>query len=115
MTNSRITEPEVLEMRAPVRVRRFELRRGSGGLGRFAGGEGLVRELVATRPLEVALLAERRRRAPYGSAGGGPGEVGRDVVVRADGREEPFERVAHLDVGDAVRVETPGGGGYGAP
>ncbi|MCU0673113.1 MAG: hydantoinase B/oxoprolinase family protein [Myxococcota bacterium] len=115
MTNSRITDPEVLEMRAPVRVRRFELRRGSGGAGRFRGGEGLVRELVATRPLEVALLAERRRRAPYGLAGGGPGGVGRDVVVRADGREESFERVAHLDAGDAVRVETPGGGGYGAP
>lgn len=115
MTNSRITDPEVLEMRAPVRVRRFELRRGSGGAGRFVGGEGLVRELVATRPLEVALLAERRRRAPYGLEGGAPGGVGRDVVVRADGREEVFERVAHLDVGDAVRVETPGGGGYGAP
>jgi 5-oxoprolinase (ATP-hydrolysing) len=115
MTNSRITDPEVLEMRAPVLVRRFELRRGSGGAGRFTGGEGLVRELVATRPLEVALLAERRRRAPYGLAGGGPGGVGRDVVVRANGREEPFERVARLDVGDAVRVETPGGGGYGAP
>jgi 5-oxoprolinase (ATP-hydrolysing) len=115
MTNSRITDPEVLEMRAPVLVRRFELRRGSGGPGRFTGGEGLVRELVATRPLEVALLAERRRRAPYGLAGGGPGGVGRDVVVRANGREEPFERVARLDTGDAVRVETPGGGGYGAP
>jgi 5-oxoprolinase (ATP-hydrolysing) len=115
MTNSRITDPEVLEMRAPVLVRRFELRRGSGGVGRFVGGEGLVRELVATRPLEVALLAERRRRAPYGLAGGGPGGVGRDVVVRADGRVEPLERVAHLDVGDAVRVETPGGGGYGTP
>ena len=115
MTNSRITDAEVLEMRAPVHVRRFELRRGSGGAGRFVGGEGLVRELVATRELEVALLAERRRSAPYGLEGGSPGATGRDVIVRADGREEAFDRVAHLAPGDAVRVETPGGGGYGEP
>lgn len=113
MTNSRITDPEVLEMRAPVRVRRFEIRRGSGGAGRWRGGDGLVRELEVTRPLEVALLAQRRTRRPPGLLGGAPGAAGRDVVIRANGVTEPLLLHATLAAGDAVRIETPGGGGFG--
>ncbi|MEA5557333.1 hydantoinase B/oxoprolinase family protein, partial [Nodularia spumigena] len=113
MTNSRITDAEILETRAPVRVRSFSIRRGSGGAGRRRGGDGLVRELEATRPLDVALLAQRRIRAPSGLFGGAPGARGVDTIVRADGRREPLRDVAHLDVGDVVRIETPGGGGYG--
>lgn len=115
MTNSRITDPEILEHRVPVRVRRLSVRAHSGGAGRWRGGDGVVRELEALAPLDVSVLAERRRAGPRGLAGGHAGLPGRDSVVRADGRVEPLDGTARLNVGDAVRVETPGGGGYGAP
>ncbi len=112
MTNTRITDPEVLESRFPVRLRRFALREGSGGRGRFPGGDGLVRELEFLEPMRVSILSERRTRAPFGLAGGGPGARGRNFHnEREVAGKASFEVVA----GDRVRIETPGGGGYGAP
>jgi len=117
MTNTRITDPEVLETRTPVIVRRFAVRRGSGGRGRFPGGDGLVRELEFTAPVTASILSERRARAPFGLAGGEPGAVGRNLCLRADGSEEelPGHATVALARGDRLRIETPGGGGYGVP
>ncbi len=117
MTNSSITDPEVLEARFPVRLRRFELRRGSGGAGRFRGGDGVVRAIEVLAPLQLSLLSERRVRSPFGLAGGAPGAKGRNLLRRASGREELLRgRVqTSLEPGDLIVVETPGGGGYGAP
>jgi 5-oxoprolinase (ATP-hydrolysing) len=115
MTNSRLTDVEVLEQRFPVRVRRFGIRRGSGGAGHWRGGDGVVREIEFLAPMSVSLLANRRHTAPFGLAGGGDGLPGRDTVIRADGSREPIGPEAKLEVetGDRIRIETPGGGGYG--
>ncbi|MGI5351020.1 hydantoinase B/oxoprolinase family protein [Streptomyces sp. CA-250714] len=117
MTNSRLTDPEVLEFRYPVRVEDFHVRRGSGGTGRWRGGDGVVRRLRFLEPVTVALLTGHRRVAPYGMAGGRPGALGANAVERADGtRTELAGRdVAELDAGDALVLHTPGGGGYGTP
>ncbi|MDD9801373.1 MAG: hydantoinase B/oxoprolinase family protein [Deltaproteobacteria bacterium] len=117
MTNTRITDPEILEARAPVIVRRFALRRGSGGAGRFCGGDGLLRELEFTEAVEASLLSERRAVAPWGLAGGGPGAVGRNTLLRADGSATALAARARIALapGDRLRIETPGGGGYGPP
>ncbi len=117
MTNTRITDPEVLEARTPVIVRAFALRRGSGGRGRFRGGDGLVRELEFTAPVEVSLLTERRTRPPYGAHGGEPGAVGRNTRIRRDGQLEALPGRAHVAfaAGERLRIETPGGGGWGKP
>jgi 5-oxoprolinase (ATP-hydrolysing) len=115
MTNTRITDPEILETRYPVRLRRFALRRGSGGSGRFRGGDGLVRAYEFLRPVTVSLLCERRRRAPFGLAGGEPGRPGRNLLRRRDGgeRELPGHVSLEVEAGDQLVIETPGGGGYG--
>jgi len=117
MTNTRITDAEVLEERYPVRLETFALRRGSGGAGRFPGGEGLVRRWRFLEPATLSLLSERRARAPWGLAGGGDGAPGRNAVERADGRVEelPGKASAEVAAGDALVVETPGGGGWGEP
>jgi 5-oxoprolinase (ATP-hydrolysing) len=117
MTNTRITDPEVLESRYPVRLRRFALRRGSGGSGRFPGGDGLVRAYEFLRPVTVSLLCERRRRAPFGLAGGGPGQPGRNRLRGRDGseRELPGQVSFRAEAGEWLIIETPGGGGYGRP
>jgi len=117
MTNTRITDPEVLESKTPVIVRQFRLRRGSGGAGRWPGGDGLVRELEFTAPVTASLLMERRATAPFGLAGGQPGARGRNLCLRADGRSEelPGHATVALAPGDRLRIETPGGGGYGPP
>jgi 5-oxoprolinase (ATP-hydrolysing) len=112
MTNTRITDPEVLEARFPVRVREFGLRRGSGGRGRWRGGDGLVRELEFLEPMRVSILSERRTRAPFGLAGGEPGLRGRNLH---GGRELPGRCSLDVAAGERLRIETPGGGGYGAP
>lgn len=117
MTNSRITDPEVLERRHPLRLWRFARRPGSGGAGRHPGGDGVVREWEALAPLEVSVLAERRVRGPRGSEGGSDGLPGIDEVVRADGssrRLVPGEGLS-LASGDRLRISTPGGGGWGVP
>ena len=115
MTNSRLTDPEVLEQRFPVLLRRFQIRRGSGGAGRWRGGDGVIREIEFRVPMTAALLANSHRVAPFGLAGGGAGQPGRALVRRADGGVELLGSTARADMrpGDAIVIETPGGGGFG--
>jgi 5-oxoprolinase (ATP-hydrolysing) len=110
MTNTRITDPEILERRFPVRLIEFSIRKGSGGAGRFRGGDGICRELEFTAALEVSLLSERRLRAPFGLAGGKPGKLGAAFL---NGREMPSKFSERVNPGDRLRIETPGGGGFG--
>ncbi|UGY94770.1 hydantoinase B/oxoprolinase family protein [Streptomyces gobiensis] len=116
MTNSRLTDPEVLEWRYPVRVEDFSVRRGSGGRGRWRGGDGVVRRIRFLEPMTIALLTGHRRVPPYGMAGGQPGALGRNAIERADGRVTRLDGVAAAEAGagDVLVIETPGGGGYGA-
>lgn len=115
MTNSRLTDAEVLEQRYPVRIRRFAIRRGSGGAGRWHGGDGVVREIEFLEPMHAAILSNRRRVPPAGLNGGSPGACGRNYVLRADGRVEDLAATAAVELaaGDRFVIETPGGGGYG--
>ncbi len=115
MTNTRLTDPEVLEWRYPVLLESFAIRRGSGGEGRHRGGDGVVRRVKFLEPMTAAILSGHRRIAPYGLAGGGPGRVGRNRVEHADGSIEELagaDRV-EIEAGGVVIIETPGGGGYG--
>ncbi len=115
MTNTRITDPEVLEYRYPVRLRRFAIRRGSGGSGRWRGGDGVIREIEFLAPLQFSILSQHRDSAPFGMAGGGDGAVGRQTIIRADGGRRSIRGVdgCPVDNGDRLVLETPGGGGYG--
>jgi 5-oxoprolinase (ATP-hydrolysing) len=115
MTNSRLTDPEVLESRYPVLLRRFEIRRGSGGAGEFHGGDGAIREIEFREAMTAAILSNHRRVAPFGMAGGQPGALGINRVRRAGGTEELLAASAEIAVaaGDTIIIETPGGGGYG--
>jgi 5-oxoprolinase (ATP-hydrolysing) len=115
MTNTRITDPEILERRFPVRLERFEIRRGSGGKGKFPGGDGAVRELRFLRRLELSILAQHRIEAPFGRQGGQPGQPGRQRLLRESGEIEELAGVAQATVhpGDRLLLETPGGGGWG--
>lgn len=117
MTNSRLTDVEVLETRHRVVLERFSIRRGSGGTGARRGGDGVVRRIRALAPMQAALLANRRSTRPFGLAGGGDGAPGAARVIRADGRTETWGATgaADLEPGDAVEIETPGGGGFGHP
>jgi 5-oxoprolinase (ATP-hydrolysing) len=110
MTNTRITDPEILESRFPVRLVEFSLRVGSGGAGQWRGGDGVVREFELLKPLRVSILAERRATAPFGLAGGEPGARGRNLH---NGVELPGHATVIANGGDRIRIETPGGGGYG--
>jgi len=116
MTNTRITDPEVLEHRYPVRLERFALRPGSGGRGCHRGGDGVVRELTFLAPVSLSLLTQHRVEAPYGAAGGEPGQPGRQRLVRAAGEVLELASVAGCEVeaGDRLVLETPGGGGWGS-
>jgi 5-oxoprolinase (ATP-hydrolysing) len=116
MTNSRLTDPEVLESRYPVRLRRFEIRAGSGGPGRQRGGHGVRREIEFLEPMTAAILSNHRRIAPFGLAGGGDGRPGRNRVLRRGGSYEELASTATVmvEAGDVLIIETPGGGGYGA-
>ena len=115
MTNSLNTPVEALEYAYPLRVREYAIRENSGGRGKRRGGCGVVREIETLVPAHMALLADRRRRAPYGLAGGAEGRAGRDTIIRRDGRTIRIKaKGAHeLKAGDRVRIETPGGGGHG--
>ena len=118
MTNTRLTDVEVIERRYPVRIREFAIRRGSGGAGRHRGGDGIVRRVEFLKPLSVSLLTERRGRfAPYGLEGGGDGMIGRNLLTRADGSAEDLGGKKQIEVrsGDVLVIETPGGGGWGRP
>ena len=117
MTNSRLTDPEILETRLPVRLDRFAIRRGSGGRGAHHGGDGVVRELTFLEPMRANILANRRKIAPRGIAGGGDAAPGRNWVERTDGSSEMLTAAASADmaIGDRFIIETPGGGGFGSP
>jgi 5-oxoprolinase (ATP-hydrolysing) len=116
MTNSRLTDPEILETRFPVLLERFAVRRGSGGAGAQRGGDGVVRQIRFREPMHAAILSNRRRVAPRGIAGGGDAAAGVNRVLRAGGGEEILTATdaAEMAAGDAFVIETPGGGGYGA-
>jgi 5-oxoprolinase (ATP-hydrolysing) len=116
MTNSRLTDPEVLEFRFPVRLESYEIRRGSGGAGRWRGGDGGVRRLRFLEPMTASILSNGRRHGAFGMAGGEPGAPGINRVVRADGTVEALAHIAQVEMrpGDIFEIHTPGGGGYGA-
>ncbi|KQT34711.1 5-oxoprolinase [Sphingomonas sp. Leaf412] len=115
MTNSRLTDPEVLETRFPVLLEEFSIRRGSGGGGAWAGGDGATRRVRFLHPMKANILSNRRRIPPFGMAGGGDGATGANRIERADGRIERLGAVAaaRMEAGDTFVIETPGGGGYG--
>jgi N-methylhydantoinase B len=115
MTNTLNTPVEALEYALPIRVTRYSLRRGSGGAGSHPGGDGLFRDILFLCPVQVSLLSERRRYAPFGLAEGQPGRSGRNVVIRADGTEFdlPGKATLDLEAGDTLSLRTPGGGGWG--
>jgi 5-oxoprolinase (ATP-hydrolysing) len=117
MTNTRLTDVEVMERRYPVLVRQFSVRRGSGGAGRHRGGDGVIRAIEFFAPLAVSLLTQRRLRRPFGLAGGEAGHPGRNVLRRTgSGMAEDLGALAQFTVaaGDVLTIETPGGGGWGA-
>lgn len=123
MTNTRITDPEILERRFPVLLRRFHLREGSGGEGAYCGGDGVVRQLEFRRPLVVSILSERRAFQPYGLDGGDPGARGLNLLVfapREDSETAPRQvnlggkNTVQVDNGDVLTIYTPGGGGFGS-
>lgn len=115
MTNSRLTDPEILEWRLPVLLESFAVREGSGGAGRWHGGGGVERRIRFLEPVTVALLSGHRRVPPYGAEGGGPGALGEQYIERVGGALDRLEGcdTAELDAGDVLVVRTPGGGGYG--
>ena len=116
MTNSRLTDPEVLELRYPVLLREFRRRSGSGGGGRYRGGDGAVRSIEFLEPMELAILSNRRRTAPFGLEGGEDGAPGSARVIRRDGSVAEMAACdrTRVEAGDRLVLETPGGGGYGA-
>jgi len=115
MTNSHLTDPEVLELNYPVRLERFAVRRGSGGAGRWRGGDGVVRRICFLAPMQANLLALRREVRPFGLAGGDEGQAGRQWIERAEGTIDALPGIAAFSLwpGDVLVLETPGGGGYG--
>ncbi|WP_052452509.1 hydantoinase B/oxoprolinase family protein [Noviherbaspirillum autotrophicum] len=117
MTNSRLTDPEVLEWRFPVRLESYAIRSGSGGRGHWHGGNGGIRKIRFLQPMTASILSNNRVVAPFGMAGGAAGQCGRNYVIRADGRQEELGFIASTEMqpGDVFVIETPGGGGFGVP
>ena len=115
MTNSRMTDPEVLEWRFPVLLEAFEVRRGSGGKGRQCGGDGVRRRIRFRQPMTATILSNRRRVPPFGLEGGEPGMAGVNAVLRRDGTVEELGSTASVEMSadDVFLIETPGGGGFG--
>jgi 5-oxoprolinase (ATP-hydrolysing) len=115
MTNTRLTDPEVLEWRFPVLVERFAIRHGSGGAGAHPGGDGVIRRVRFLEPMTASIISSHRKMPTYGMAGGQPGGIGRNAVERADGTTEELAGGAQVEMGagDVFVIETPGGGGYG--
>jgi N-methylhydantoinase B len=114
MTNTLNTPVEALEYAYPLRVLRYELRKGSGGEGKFCGGDGILREIQVLTGCQATWLSERRRFPPYGLAGGKPGMMGENILIR-EGKEIslPGKGSIDLEPGDVLSIRTPGGGGYG--
>jgi 5-oxoprolinase (ATP-hydrolysing) len=115
MTNSQLTDPEVLETRYPILVEAFAIRANSGGRGRHCGGDGTIRRLRFREAMTAAILSTRRETEPFGLRGGSPGAKGRNSVVRGNGTEIALKGCDEIDVspGDVIVIETPGGGGFG--
>ncbi|MGZ5181077.1 MAG: hydantoinase B/oxoprolinase family protein [Ramlibacter sp.] len=115
MTNSRLTDPEVLEFRFPVRLESYEIRPGSGGAGRWHGGDGGTRRVRFLEPMTASILSNGRKHGAFGMAGGDPGQVGANRVLRQDGRVEVLDHIgsAQMAPGDIFEIRTPGGGGFG--
>ncbi len=115
MTNSRLTDPEVLELRFPVVLNSFAIRQGSGGNGQYRGGNGVIRQIEFRESMTASILSGRRSTVPFGLAGGGPGQVGKTRLQRRDGTESivPYRASIEVEAGDCITIETPGGGGYG--
>lgn len=115
MTNSRLTDPEVLESRYPVRLESFSIRKNSGGSGKHQGGDGVIRCIRFNEAMHAAILSNHRRIAPFGLNGGEPGKLGHNRVERKNGAVEELGATASMQLaaGDLVVIETPGGGGYG--
>ncbi|MEQ8414637.1 MAG: hydantoinase B/oxoprolinase family protein [Imperialibacter sp.] len=116
MTNTRITDPEIMEWRYPVQVEEFSIRKGSGGPGKWKGGDGIVRKLRFTEAVELTLLTQHRVEVPYGMKGGKPGATGKQFVEKSNGSVVDLKGVDEMDLqaGDAIVIETPGGGGWGS-
>ncbi|MBV8808264.1 MAG: hydantoinase B/oxoprolinase family protein, partial [Acidobacteriaceae bacterium] len=116
MTNSLNTPVEALEYAYPFRVRRYAYRAGSGGSGKFRGGDGLIREIELLGPAQLTILSDRRTIGPYGLAGGSPGATGKNTILQdATEHSMPGKCTIQAKAGDVVRIETPGGGGWGSP
>ncbi|MDA1326397.1 MAG: hydantoinase B/oxoprolinase family protein [Proteobacteria bacterium] len=117
MTNTRLTDPEILEWRFPVLLESFSIRRGSGGRGAHRGGDGVIRKVKFREAMTASILSGHREIPPYGMAGGEPGKIGRNYVIRTDGTTEKLAGIDSTEVvaGDMMVIETPGGGGYGKP
>jgi 5-oxoprolinase (ATP-hydrolysing) len=116
MTNTRITDPEILETRHPgVRLEKFVLRKGSGGKGRFMGGDGTIREFKFLKPAKLSIISERRVYSPYGLEGGKPGKKGVNLLKKTNGEivELPHRVVRDVKKGESIIIKTPGGGGFG--
>jgi 5-oxoprolinase (ATP-hydrolysing) len=114
MTNTRITDPEIMEHRYPVRVDEFRIRKHSGGAGTWKGGDGVIRKLTFLDAVNLSVLTQRRRSGPYGMKGGKPGKPGGQKILRKDGRVERLKSIQNVNIepGDTFVMETPGGGGY---
>ncbi len=117
MTNTRLTDPEILEWRFPVLLESFSLRRGSGGAGKYRGGDGVIRKVKFLEPMTSSILSGHREIPPYGMAGGEPGKIGRNYVIRTDGSVDELRGTdsTEVEANDIMVIETPGGGGYGKP
>jgi 5-oxoprolinase (ATP-hydrolysing) len=117
MTNSRLTDPEILEFRFPVRLDSYALREGSGGHGKWSGGMGGVRRIRFLEPMTASILSNGRIHPAFGAAGGQPGAPGINQVRRKDGRVEVLKHIGQVEMapGDVFEIHTPGGGAYGAP
>jgi 5-oxoprolinase (ATP-hydrolysing) len=115
MTNSRLTDPEVLEWRFPVRLDSFKVRRGSGGGGKHHGGDGVERRIRFLKPMTAVMLANHRRIAPFGVGGGAPGATGRNWIERTNGEHQQFAATFATEIAreEVIVIQTPGGGGYG--
>jgi 5-oxoprolinase (ATP-hydrolysing) len=117
MTNTRMTDPEIFEQRYPVLLHTFGLREGSGGAGKFRGGDGIIREIEFRKPVTVSILSERRVHAPRGLAGGQDGARGQNLLYKVDGRRVYLggKNSIHVEPGERIQILTPGGGGWGTP